>query len=270
MADSASTLNLSFEELAFAIGAIGENDVAAGFLRGLLGMRTKEEIDGRLLAASHSLIARGLMTPDFEKDEPVLDPVLADYASVMARCDYSIRCGRSTDDGEDVLTLFVKGDNSIAHRIHLNVVSQISAVASLDDSLPELLGFAGLEPTGKKDEPLPESLGTLKQTILAELATREAPFGVNDVRSLIESAQTDLPEEIVEMLVASLCSVSDRVGIARIEIRDGEIRSDQGLLLLRSGKALWALVLDPSTPEELRVYQATPAAVVGVIQGLMT
>ena len=50
--------NLAVEEVAYAMGVLGGSETAHGFLASLLGERPKKEIEGRLLAASHSLVSR--------------------------------------------------------------------------------------------------------------------------------------------------------------------------------------------------------------------
>ena len=137
-------LRLSVEELAFAIGAIGEAETAGAFLRVLLGTRCREEIDGRLLSASHSLIARGYLTFDLSEKERELDKQLAELVGVLAGCDFSIRCGRSVQDGEDVHSYFFKGDAIVEHRLSMDVVSELEHLPSADIAMKRSLVFFGL------------------------------------------------------------------------------------------------------------------------------
>ena len=81
---------LSVEEVSLVISIVGRPEVAHGLMAAQLGDMQEEEARARLLAAGHSLMARGWLTMDSQATMRLADP-LARIARILSRADFSVR-----------------------------------------------------------------------------------------------------------------------------------------------------------------------------------
>ena len=234
----ASKIRLSAEELAYAMGEIGESIVAGGFLQGLYGVRCRDEISGRLHAASHGLMARGLLEVDLDSGTHELDDAIAKLARTIARTTFSIRCGRWHRNTESVLGLFFHDEAIVAHELLLHAVSEVTAIADTSEAVCKALGFLSLAESSTKTAPLPE--------VIAKLPTEyvDSIFGLVASASL-ETLETKLleklPAAIATRLAADFLANDSWGSCMRIEGGDTKAHSDRGFFFVRGSKSLWLL-----------------------------
>jgi len=85
---------LSPEELALAMSMVGNADVAKGLLVSQFGVMDAAQMQERLFAAGHSLIAKSLLSVDTASGQTHLDEALSAAASALCKADFTIRFSR--------------------------------------------------------------------------------------------------------------------------------------------------------------------------------
>ncbi len=161
---------LAIEEVAFALGAVGGADTAAGFLTALIGPRPSEDLAGRMAAASHSLLARELLTtaPDFT--EPTLHPTLRQAAESMMRGENVLRVTTTAATGARLVTFFLDGPGPVQHELIAGVVSHLTVLANTTQVSAEIAAIiAPLAADGASDA---EPLGRIPVAQLRELRVK--------------------------------------------------------------------------------------------------
>ncbi len=106
---------LSAEELAVVLGTLGKSDEARGLMRVTFGDLSVDEERGRLIAASHSLVARELLV--VIDQPPQIQPALGEVLEVFLQHTSAVRAGRTGTFGEDVLTYYHSGERHLEHRL---------------------------------------------------------------------------------------------------------------------------------------------------------
>jgi len=161
---------LAIEEVAFALGAVGGADTAAGFLTALIGPRPSEDLAGRMAAASHSLLARELLTatPDFT--EATLHPTLQQAVESMMRGDNVLRVTTTAATGSRLVTFFLDGPAPVQHELTTGVVSHLTVLASAAE-VPGAVA-AIIAPPATQEVSETEPLGRLPVAQLRELRVK--------------------------------------------------------------------------------------------------
>lgn len=241
---------LSIEELAYAMGVLGGVETAGGFLLGILGEREQSEIDGRLLAAGHSLIAHGLL--DFELAPPNqhLDLDLAHVVQLILQHSYAIRCIRATHREEQTLTFFCRETTIVEHQIHREVVSYLRALPGVQALIERSRTFFTLPNTPAPGPPL----ATLPAALLEDLKARVAAEGTpGDAATRLIRA--GLPSAAAQDLAASFVDPLYRGTVLRVEPSGESVTSNRGFLLLCTPRQAWIFdILADTNPPLVQVY----------------
>lgn len=190
-------LRLSVEELAFAMGFLGGADVAASFLETILGKQNKDNLSGRVTAASHSLIARELLTLDLVTGENRLEETFSQLVRAMMESGRSIRIQQMADGQEATLTCFVHDGILAAHELELGVVSILEKLPGKDALLQRLMDFVA-PPEETAVSPPVGQISTDTLQIVRQFAAQNK---TNDVKSALAG---HLSGEVVEELTADL------------------------------------------------------------------
>ncbi|MEM4202904.1 MAG: hypothetical protein QXS54_02425 [Candidatus Methanomethylicaceae archaeon] len=245
---------LSIEELAYAIGILGDVEAASGFLLGTLGQRPRLEVEGRLLAAAHGLIARGYLELDVVTNSSRLKDGLTRMVQPIVDGHYTLRLSRVKDGEEEVATLYVSETGMVLHRLEHGVVSHLLSLADAADVQAQCRSFFGLT---EAPETASECLGKIPADTLdalrrnsqgrpvEELAAEIASYGLGPLRAL------DLAQ--------ALRRETARGSIVRLETKGDEIVSQRGLLLLEGQRSWWLFEISPTETDVLSVYLGTPA-----------
>jgi hypothetical protein len=125
---------LSVEEIAAAIAASGKQDEANGFLIAAFPQMSPGEGKGRLLTASHSLIAREFLSVEGEK--AFLQPKVQEIIDGILNSKYLLRANRTAETGEDILTFMKIPSGWLEQSSSGNSVSCFR----IPVSTPELIG----------------------------------------------------------------------------------------------------------------------------------
>lgn len=240
-------LRLSVEELAFAMGFLGGADVAASFLETILGKQNKDNLSGRVTAASHSLIARELLTLDLVTGENSLEETFSQLVRAMMESGRSIRAQQMADGQEATLTCFVHNGILAAHELELGVVSVLEKLQGKDTLLQRLMDFVA-PPEGTAVSP---SIGQISTDTLQLVRQLAAQNKTNEVKSALAG---HLLGGVVEELTADL--LKDHIAWGSIlslvtSSRDANtpVESNDGILYAAvPGKKLWLFQLKDNEP----------------------
>jgi hypothetical protein len=270
-----TTLRLSVEEVAYAMGLVGEPAAARGFLVSLLGDLEEPEMEGHLYAASHSLMARGLLHLNVAERTQRLDESLASMVDTVLHYDFSVQCSRSAGPAETTppLVLFFAGRRIVGQTLDAGVISSLEEISDEAEAAARCGAFYGAPDLGNES---PELLGAIPVAVLDRAAEIPAPQLEELHNWLIEAG---LPGEIAAGLAEDLRAQEYRGSIIRIDRTDRTDRTDgidgidgidgtdgreadaggalssAGLLLLRSARRLWVMELVSGDPLRLSVYR---------------
>lgn len=252
---------LAIEEQAYAMGVLGDGasneqgniQVASDFLAALLGPRPRLETEGRLLAASHALVARDLLDFDADTGAKSLAPALASVLHPLLASDYSVRCARIANRQEQARAYYVSGPTIIEHSLHRQVAVRLETVADSASAAERCLQFWQLPadvtaPTST--EPLAVLPASLLETLRAQLGR------VPNEEIAAQLRQAGMGAVAAAGLAADLGQAEQHNSAMRIEQRDGQAVANEGFLLLQCEDRLWLLTINPVTPPTLTVQRA--------------
>lgn len=242
---------LSIEEVAYAMGVLGGTEVATGFLLALLGERPRLEIEGRLLAASHALVARGYLDFNPDTGEKWLEQDLKTTIEPMVKNDYSLRCSKATESGEEVITFFVASDMLIKHHLQRSVVSVIETLPDWKVAVGELVSFFELSRKDAENDLIATVPGSL--------------FDLLRLDALLESARDAMAalmkhgvsESEADTLLNDLQNSVYRGSIVKLGSKEERTASDKGLLLLKGRNRPWLFVIGYGGSPMMSIYSAS-------------
>ena len=225
-------LRLSVEEVAFTLSAVNQPGMAHDLMIAQLGDMQQEEARVRLLAAGHSLMARGWLSMDEQERIHLADP-LARVGPVLSHADFSIRYTRSHQSVDLTLSFhFAEGD-IFTHTMEQGVVHHITKVPSTAAVIQGSLAFFEVNQTSPFACPSAE----IPYALLEKIKDEE------DTSSILRYLQeSNVPPETQALLTEDLHEARYRGSILRVEYGEDNVpRSDHGLLVLRGPDRLWLL-----------------------------
>jgi len=243
---------LSIEELAFAMGILGGANVASGFLIATLGEKSQPELEGRLYAAGHSLMARGCL--ELEGETKQLDKTLSDMVSLLLENKFSIRCSRSAGGVEQTLNYFFRDKIIIEHRSFQEVVCQLGIISGTQALLELSKRFYSLPqkaPTGNQIE----AAGIVPASLLERARVGISDVPQNQINLLFQEAGISVDH--AKNLADDLYNPEYRGSVIRIEKENGQFVSNQGFLLLKGMQRFWILEILSQDPTMARVFPGT-------------
>lgn len=120
-------LEFGIEELAVVLSLTGKLNEAKSLLSSKFGEISDDEEKGRLLAAHNSLLARNIIMQSNGK--PILDQNANNLIDIFSQSKKIIRFGKSTKNGEELISYYEHRDaylehsiiHGVAHRFHYPV-----------------------------------------------------------------------------------------------------------------------------------------------------
>ncbi len=246
---------LSVEELAFAMGFLGGSDVAAGFLEAAVGKQNTDNVSGRITAASHSLLARELLTLDLSDNTNELRSDLAALVKIMLSTDRSVRC-QSLGAGEDrVLTCFMSDGAMVAHELEMGVVAKLEAIKDIAHLKNKIMSF--IQPP--EDKAASNSIGRLSGDALQRVRQLIARGEMDKARILLGES---LPEAVVQMLADDLAHDDVAWGTVLLvetapENSDTPLESNNGVLYASTPRNLWLFQFVPNDMVNVNVFEGS-------------
>ncbi len=244
---------LSIEELAYAMGVLGGADAATGYLLGILGQRPRQEVEGRLLAAAHGLVARSYLDFDATTGSSWLTDQLAEMIKPVARNDYTLRMSRISGGREEIATLYVSGEGLVLHQLHQSVVSHLLQVPDLASAQEQCLIFFDLS---NDSELSTQSLAKIPADLVDDLRRNDQAQPVEVAIS--ELVSHGLRVEQAAKLANDLRNHDGRGSIARLETQGDEVVSQRGMLVLKGVQRSWLFNILPAESGALEVFSGSP------------
>jgi hypothetical protein len=243
---------LSVEELAFVLGILGGADVARGFLLSILGERPRQDLEQRLLTASHSLMARGYL--ELEGETKCLDQRLSDTVGPLLRNEFSLRCSRSAAGAEQILNYYVQGSALLEQETIKAVLFRLQIISGLPAALERSAEFFDLPRKGAAKGP-DEAMGTIAVSLMEKARESVPSSSKQQVAALFVSAR--LSPDVAADLAEDLFELEYRGSVIRIEREDERMVSNTGFLLLKGARRFWILDIVPRDPPLLNVFRGT-------------
>jgi len=245
---------MAVEELAYAMGVLGGVDTAIGFLLAILGERPRLETEGRLLAASHALIARDYLDFDAETGEKWLDEGLKNAVMAMMRNDYSLRCSRIANGRELNKNLYVWGDGLIAHTLHREVVSQLELMAYWETARMHCRTFF---PFPSEQETETAILATFPADLIDQIRMTVFERSVDEIAA--ELMRYEISQATAKQFAADIRQQDYRGSVMKIEMSQDQPISNHGFLILAAGERYWLMDIEPSSAPQIKLYAGNEA-----------
>ncbi len=259
---------LSVEEVAFAMGLLGDYDMAAGYLIATLGPLEEEDLSGRMAAAGHALMARDLLDVEDHPETGKLDETLAHWIRTMMDASRSIRC-ESTRAGEAdrVMSFFIHDSTIVKHAITHGVVAELEALTSRDDTIQAILEFVGVEKNGDAQSPL----GTTDVSLLQRLRDFAAHQRADRIQAL---ARSFLAPSDARRLMKDLTSEQVTWGsILFLETISGNqetpLVTNDGVLYVKNDDNLWFFVIKAESGDRVTAYHGGRATLKACLQPMV-
>ena len=259
--------NLSIEEVAFALGHVGGADTAAGFLSTLIGQRPSDELTGRLTAAGHSLLARGLLLPAPSSAGATLIPELRQAMESMVRGDNVLRVTVTTTEREQVVTFFLMDSGAVRHELKQGVVSELVLLPdgeTVQRSVAELVAPDGLSFTTTGP------VGRIAAAQLRELRQKANSASPAELASwLAETLPRDLALELSAVMCHASATWSATLHLVTNEI--GSVEASRGIFTVFVPERGWLFDMsgDPAQAQA-EVYRLDRSSAAAAVARLLT
>ena len=230
---TANTINsyrLGIEELAMVLNLAGSPEAAKQLLIQNFGEMNEDEERGRLLAASHSLMAKGLVKVN--NDLTILDKKYAEFVQSIFANEFYIRFSKNLPEAEEILIHYFQDERIISHQVTSGVVHELNPVTDFDKVVRSGIEFFELDSTEDFDSFEVDVAYSLLETIKAEAVTQPDKI-VSEIDSI------GVPEPTCHLLAEDLIQPAYYGSVMRLEIVEEELRSDRGFLILRGKKRCW-------------------------------
>ncbi len=245
-----STFALSIEEVAYAMGVLGGVEVARGYLAALLGERPQQELEGRLLAAGHALVARGYLDFDAASGNKQLTPELAPLVGALIHHDYSLQCMRAAPGQETVLNFHISGDLCVAHWIEKAVVAHLEALGGQADIIERGRLFFGI-PANHTLVTGQQRLGKIPADLLQKIGQSLTETTPEQIAAQLSIA--GLPADSIRFLAEDLYAPTSRGSVMKVKVGDKGLISDKGFLIFQGPHSTWFFEITPKMPPTLDI-----------------
>ena len=227
-------IRLSVEELALVLSLQGKAQAGYDLLISQLGNRLDtHQAQERLVAASHTLIARGLAAVDATGSIHLMDSVVF-VGNLLTEPDFSVRFMRADLSSQHTLTFHVRGSDIFQHEVEQGVAHSFSSIDDFTSILQSCREFFDLP----KEIPHPEDVYVYPIQLIEYINNRawdklEGCLAENSRASL--NFHTQLLEDIRHPAY--------RGNVMNITYRpDNSAVSEDGFLLLGGKERAWILI----------------------------
>lgn len=251
---------LSVEELALAVSALGQPQMAHDVMLAQLGSMSSDEAHARLKTAGHSLLARGWLTMDTEA-QLHLEPELERVVSALIRPDFSLRYSRSQSQGEWLSAFHFAKGMLIAHRVEQGLLHHLVEINDAASAIQQGIEFFEIAPSS--DFQIPES--HLPGKFLITLKDADAPLAAQQLQT------QPLPAVVRQGLLDALQACRYRGSALRVEYDAAHVaHSERGLLLLGGPQRVWLFrFTGPDESSPVDILPGTPEVFAREIQALL-
>jgi|GEM_PF-5348998 len=257
---------LSIEEFAFALGTVGGTEAALGFMTSTLGALPDHDRTSRLTAASHSLLARGLIRYDaaanLRSTEPPFKRMLLGVLQAIA----TIRCTRVHAGQTDAQTVFVSPGLAVSSQVINAVTITLDVVEHWAGCVTRIADFI----QAQSDTPA-EPITLTPVTLLDALNAAPSPEADGRAETVLRQANVD--PELARRIVQQTRAATMRGSVLSMRAEDpglaaeqANLRADVGFLFSAGPSSGWLFAVEPDKADTVAVYPATAGAVERVCQ----
>lgn len=246
---------LSVDEVAFAIAQVGDPNLARHLLLSQAGdSLTAEAIEGRLMAAGHSLLARHLIDVDEASTVQVTTP-FADAIQPLIKADFSIYVSSSNGRTELAQTYHFAGERIVRQVIDREIVYELASYPSADVVIDDCLNAVFARDAGLFDV----EASRLPASVLDDLQQTADP---SEVERILTAA--GMPADARSLFAEDFQKVVARGSVIRVDFPAAPDvpTSNEGILVLRGPDRLWlmrivqegdsaALLVAPGSAEDM-------------------
>lgn len=260
------SFRLAAGELAFAMAHAGNVEAAFSYLQTVLGEVAPEQFNDWMTGASHSLIARNLLSVRQDGSYGDLDPDLQQVTQTILLDERTLRCHRVRQVPEGAVEQFVSvlfGDELLlAHWIEHNVVAVLEAIPDRSDAFARIALFAGA-PVGSNGSAPPTLDAAAPQTIATEqLGRLRREARTLNAAQMAGRLQGTIDASWRDSFAAALTDDDAVWGdVLRIERVDGEVTAERGFLFVAATDTAWLLRLVGPDAAQLQIVPGTQEAV---------
>lgn len=235
------------EELAVAIRYAVSVEDAKAMLLGNYGNLTADEERGRLLAGSHSLMARNLLV--MLDNTPRLDKGLTDCVQMLFHQDYIIRMSRGSGVTEQLCVVHFKNNRMVMHQITQGVVHELSWIDDVKAVTSAASGLFDLKP-----DSVSRPVGEIPFSVLDDSRTKGTFTPTQTEALLVESG---LPVKVAHPLSEDFNLPKYRGSIVRLQIKEDKPSNEKGIFLLGGKARSWLFILAGNQPDsKAAIYRA--------------
>lgn len=230
-----ASYRLSVDEVAMILSQSGHADAARQTLAiGGADVLDGGVIRGRLQAAGHSLMARGLL--DVIDDGVIeLDPAINRLVGPLASADFSIRLARSDGETDWTITFHFSGDVIVQHTIERDIVHELTECCGEADVVETILDLLGVG----EHTPFKAGSCTVTASVINDLQTT-----ADRDTALAMLADAGMFETVRQLFVDDFMGVVSRGTISRIDYDDEEASLAEGAIMTLHGpERFWLMVL---------------------------
>ena len=225
-------LRFSIEEVAALLAVSGWSEMGQALLVSNFGELSSDELRGRMIAANHSLYARGHLVLKENKQQVAEEtfPVIA----ALGQAKRTIRASKSAEFGEDLRVYYFYQDRWTENAVQDGVVYTFQSERSPEDIEAALSAFFTPVFLGwRKSEPVP-----LANTLLTglPLADRRSPEAV-----LAFINQTASGHPYAQALAQDFAGASWRGSLVWVESESAGSLGMRGTLLVQGAERLWLI-----------------------------
>ncbi|HOS78715.1 MAG TPA: hypothetical protein PLJ24_00465 [Anaerolineae bacterium] len=234
---------LSVEELALALSALGQSQMAHDIMVAQLGNMSADEAHVRLKTAGHSLLARGRLTLDAEA-RLQLAPDLERLVSALIQPAFSLRYHRSQPRGEWSAAFHFLNGAIVAHRVEQGLLHHLVEIHDAAMVVQEGVEFFEIA----QALPFEMPASHLPADFLTALKDANAAVLEQHLR-----AQLYLSEIVQQWLRQDLLNSRYRGSALRVVYTAEHIpTSERGVLLLGGAERVWLFRFNgPDAPMDM-------------------
>ncbi len=250
-------IELSVEELAFTMGYLNNNEAAAGLMTATYGQLPRAELTGRITAASHSMIARGLLEIGESVAETTLNAALREMVTGLLNGERTLRCERRSGRNETLLTIQLDSTPFVTHQLRHGVVSQLGMLADRAALLARIGEFVGLKGNSAENTPI----GTISAELLQ---TMRQQIGSESSAQIAERLSAELPTASANELATDLTAVATDWGsILPITVTEATgdqppLEANSGLFYAVTPQNSWLFYIAPEDATQATIYRGSP------------
>lgn len=239
-------ISIGLEELVAALAAAGHKDEARGILAGTYGTLSAEQESGRLIAANHSLLSRGLSKFVDQKIE--LGAEMQTILNGMLASKATLRAGKSGPAGEEILSFYPQKTGWMKHQVSLGVVHRFRLPIGKEDAGTELGSFFEVK-SGEKVTPLEVLLPASLMTDLAAQGRRS----FDAILDYLKTNAANSGDAALPLFAEDFRNNRWRGSLVWVERSSQDSLAMKGALLLQGAHRLWVIQSDQGSANEAKM-----------------